>query len=49
MGVCEEWNGNVGNQCGYARNLGGNPENMVSQWGDAGNQGGNLSIAVELT
>ena len=30
-------------------NLGGNTKNVENQGGDAGNQGGNLSIAVEIT
>ena len=41
------WNRNMGD--GYVGNLGGNAENAQNQCGDAGNQGGNLGIAVEMT
>ena len=37
------------NQRRNAGNLGKNTKNMRNQGGDAGNQGGNLSIAVEIT
>ena len=45
MRKCEERNENVENQHGYVRNLGGNAENAEN----VGNQGGNLSIAAEMT
>ena len=32
-----------------AGNLGGNPKDIENQSGDAGNQGSNLNIAVEVT
>ena len=37
----EEWDGNAGNQCGNAGNLGGKLKNVENQGGDAGNQDGN--------
>ena len=37
------------NQRGNAGILGGNTKNVGNQCGDAGNQGRNLSIAVEIT
>ena len=46
---CEEWDGNVGNRRGYARNLGKNAKNAKNQCGNAGNQGENLGITVEMT
>ena len=51
MGRCEEWDGNAGeeNQRGNTGSLGRNTKNVVNQGGDAGSQGGNLSIEVELT
>ena len=42
-------------ECGYrespwdAGNLGGNTKNVWNQSGDAGNQGRNLSVAIEIT
>ena len=48
---CKEWDGNAAaeNQRGNAANLGWNTKNVANQGGDAENQGGNLSIAVEIT
>ena len=47
----EEWDGNAGaeNQRENPGNLGGNAENVGNQVGDARNQCGNLSIAIERT
>ena len=39
----------MGNQRGYAVNLGGNAENAQNQCGDAENEDGNLGIAVVMT
>ena len=33
----------------YTETLGGNPESAQNQCGDAGNQMGNLGIALEMT
>ena len=43
--------GNEGakNQRGNTESLGRNTKNVENQVGDAGNQGGNLSIVVEIT
>ena len=43
--------GNEGakNQRGNTESLGRNTKNVENQGGDAGNQGGNLSIVVEIT
>ena len=45
-GEWDKWNGNVGNHRRYSVNLCGNAENA---YGDAWNQGRNLSTAVEMT
>ena len=39
----------AGSQCENAENLGGNTKNVRKEVGDARNQGGNVSIAVEMT
>ena len=40
---------NVGDQCGYAKNLGTNVENTGTKCADAGNQCGVFGITVEMT
>ena len=40
---------NWGTDEGNAENKGGNGKNVVNQGGDAGNQGKNISIAVDMT
>ena len=51
MWECEEWDGNedAENQRGNAGDLFGNTKNMGNRRGHTGNQGGNLSVAVEIT
>ena len=49
MRECEEFDGNVGNQCGCAENLGGNAENAEYHCVDAKNQSWNVIMAVEMT
>ena len=48
---CKEWDRNVGtkNQCENEGSLGGHGKNVGNQGGDARNQGGKLSISVEMT
>ena len=44
-----EWDCGCEESAWECRNLGGNTKNVRNRGGDAGNQGGNLSIAVEIT
>ena len=47
----EEWDGNAGaeNQRRNSGNLGGNAKNMANHGSDVGNQGGYISLVVEMT
>ena len=50
MGMQEmRWECGCGESAWDVRNLGGNVKNVGSQGSDEGDQGGNFSIAVEMT